>query len=144
MRVVLHLLLPLALVVVPSWRAQASSYVCDGDALSATIDRGAVDAIGIPNSVDGTVPGSFVVLEWRDLHLQLPRTNNAEPVQRWQVVVGSRRPRAPGLPLRQGAGRANCLPATQQLNNPSCQTGREEEFTEVLEAFREFREDQPR
>ena len=77
MRVVLHLLLLLALVVVPSWRAQASSYVCDGDALSATIDRGAVDAIGIPNSVDGTVPGSFVVLEWRDLHLQLPRTNNA-------------------------------------------------------------------
>ena len=77
MRVVLHLVLLLALVVVPSWRAQASSYVCDGDALSATIDRGAVDAIGIPNSVDGTVPGSFVVLEWRDLHLQLPRTNNA-------------------------------------------------------------------
>ena len=79
MRVVLHLVLLLALVVVPSWRAQASSYVCDGDALSATIDRGAVDAIGIPNSVDGTVPGSFVVLEWRDLHLQLPRTNNAGP-----------------------------------------------------------------
>ena len=77
MRVVLHLVLLLALVVLPSWRASASSYVCDGDALIATIDRGAVDAIGIPNSADGTVPGSFVVLEWRELHLQLPRTNNA-------------------------------------------------------------------
>ena len=65
------------LLVAPSWRAEASSYQCDGDDLIATIDRGAVDAIGIPNTIDGTVPGSFVVLQWRDLKLQLPRTNNA-------------------------------------------------------------------
>ena len=108
MRVVLHLLLLLALVVVPSWRAQANSYVCDGDALSATIDRGAVDAIGIPNSVDGTVPGSFVVLEWRDLHLQLPRTNNSGAPSfsdgKWWWDLED--PEHPGFKLRQGAGRA--------------------------------------
>ena len=108
MRVVLHLLLLLALVVVPSWRAQANSYVCDGDALSATIDRGAVDAIGIPNSVDGTVPGAFVGLEGRDLHLQLPRTNNAGAPSfsdgKWWWDLED--PEHPGFKLRQGAGRA--------------------------------------
>ena len=31
MRVVLHLVLLLVLVVVPSWRAQSSSYVCHAD-----------------------------------------------------------------------------------------------------------------
>ena len=50
---------------------------CDGDLLLATADNGAVDAPGIPNSVAGTVPGATVLLEWRGLRLQLPRTNNA-------------------------------------------------------------------
>lgn len=54
-------------------------FLCDGDPLLARVDNGPVDAAGIPNTADGTVPGAFVVLDWRDLHLQLPRTNNAGP-----------------------------------------------------------------
>ena len=107
----IQLVLLLVLLLAPSWRAQASSYVCDGDALSATIDRGAVDAIGIPNSVDGTVPGSFVVLEWRDLHLQLPRTNNAGAPSfsdgKWWWDLDD--PDHPGFKLRQGAGQARVI-----------------------------------
>ena len=52
-------------------------YLCDGDALEATLHTGAVDANKIPNSEGGTVPGAFIVLRWRGLSLQLPRTNNA-------------------------------------------------------------------
>lgn len=59
--------------------ATAVPYRCDGDLLLATSDNGAVDAPGIPNTAAGTVPGATVLLEWRDLHLQLPRTNNAGP-----------------------------------------------------------------
>ncbi|MEA5416672.1 hypothetical protein [Synechococcus sp. BA-132 BA5] len=59
--------------------AEAIPYRCDGDLLLATSDNGAVDAPGIPNTAAGTVPGATVLLEWRDLRLQLPRTNNAGP-----------------------------------------------------------------
>ncbi len=59
--------------------AEAIPYRCDGDLLLATSDNGAVDAPGIPNTSAGTVPGATVLLEWRDLRLQLPRTNNAGP-----------------------------------------------------------------
>ena len=52
-------------------------YLCDGEPLLAEIHNGAVDAIGIPNSSAGTVPGAFVVLQWRGISLQLPRSNNA-------------------------------------------------------------------
>jgi len=52
-------------------------YLCDGDALVAMLHNGAVDASGIPNSDGGTVPGAFIVVQWRGLSLQLPRTNNA-------------------------------------------------------------------
>ncbi len=52
-------------------------FVCDGEPLLARVDNGPVDAADIPNTTGGTLPGAFVVLEWRDLHLQLPRTNNA-------------------------------------------------------------------
>ena len=52
-------------------------YLCDGDALVAMPHNGAVDASEIPNSEGGTVPGAFIVLQWRGLSLQLPRTNNA-------------------------------------------------------------------
>ena len=104
----LQIILSLVLLLTPTERATASTYVCDGDALIATIDRGAVDAIGIPNSVDGTVPGSFVVLKWRDLHLQLPRTNNAGAPSfsdgKWWWDLGD--PDHPGFKLRQGAGQA--------------------------------------
>jgi hypothetical protein len=52
-------------------------YLCDGEPLLAEIHNGAVDAIDIPNSIAGTVPGAFVVLQWRGISLQLPRSNNA-------------------------------------------------------------------
>jgi hypothetical protein len=52
-------------------------YLCDGDPLVALFHNGAVDAREIPNSDVGTVPGAFIVLQWRGLNLQLPRTNNA-------------------------------------------------------------------
>ena len=52
-------------------------YLCDGEPLLAEIHNGAVDAIDIPNSSAGTVPGAFVVLQWRGISLQLPRSNNA-------------------------------------------------------------------
>ena len=55
--------------------------MCDGDRLSIEITRGAVDDTGltegIPNSLEGTLPGDGVLVRWRDLALQLPRTNNA-------------------------------------------------------------------
>jgi len=55
----------------------AQHYICDGELLLAEIHNGAVDAIDIPNSSAGTVPGAFVVLQWRGIILQLPRSNNA-------------------------------------------------------------------
>jgi predicted NAD/FAD-dependent oxidoreductase len=72
---------PVAAVAVPTAAVAADTmaYRCDGDLLVATADNGAVDAPGIPNTVAGTVPGATVLLEWRGLRLQLPRTNNAGP-----------------------------------------------------------------
>jgi hypothetical protein len=52
-------------------------YRCDGDPLLAVMHGGSVDADGIPNTSGGTVPGAFVVLHWREVRLQLPRSNNA-------------------------------------------------------------------
>jgi hypothetical protein len=52
-------------------------YYCGGDLLLARSENGAVDAVAIPNISAGTPPGAFVVLEWRGISLQLPRTNNA-------------------------------------------------------------------
>ncbi len=75
----LVLLLCLALGSPATAAADAVPYRCDGDPLLATSDNGAVDAPGIPNTTAGTVPGATVLLEWRDLRLQLPRTNNAGP-----------------------------------------------------------------
>ena len=61
----------------PAW----GDWMCDGDRLSIEITRGAVVDTGliegIPNSLEGTLPGDGVLLRWRDLELQLPRTNNA-------------------------------------------------------------------
>ena len=71
----------LMLLAAPAaWGASAAvtqRYLCDGDALVATLHNGAVDASEIPNSDGGTVPGAFIVLQWRGFSLQLPRTNNA-------------------------------------------------------------------
>lgn len=75
-------LLPLPVDPPPAWAAgpaplQVDRYLCEGDPLEARVFAGAVDAIGIPNSTAGTPPGAFVVLQWRGVSLQLPRTNNA-------------------------------------------------------------------
>jgi len=69
----------LMLVSAPAaWAAPVPErYLCDGDGLEATLYNGAVDASEIPNSEAGTVPGAFIVVQWRGLSLQLPRTNNA-------------------------------------------------------------------
>jgi len=57
--------------------ATTQHYLCAGEPLLAEVHNGAVDAPGIPNSTAGTVPGAFIVLQWRGVSLQLPRTNNA-------------------------------------------------------------------
>ncbi len=70
-------LLALLLVVSPGAAMGEEAFRCDGDLLLASADNGPVDALDIPNVAAGTVPGGFVVLRWRELVLQLPRTNNA-------------------------------------------------------------------
>ena len=70
----------LLLLTAPSAHASsdaAQHFLCEGDALEALAFNGAVDAADIPNSNADTVPGAFMVLRWRELSLQLPRTNNA-------------------------------------------------------------------
>lgn len=58
--------------------ASAEAFHCDGDPLSALLFPGPMDEPGITDPTTGPVPvGRFVVLHWRDLNLQLPRTNNA-------------------------------------------------------------------
>jgi hypothetical protein len=56
---------------------QRDAYQCEGEPLLAEVFAGAVDAPGIPNTAAGTAPGAYVVLQWRGVRLQLPRTNNA-------------------------------------------------------------------
>ena len=78
----LSLLLTLLLAAGPAWAAepgplQRDHYLCDGDPLIAQVFAGAVDAAGIPNTAAGTAPGAYVVLSWRGVSLQLPRSNNA-------------------------------------------------------------------
>jgi len=80
--VALALLLPLWGLMHPAGVLAAvdpvpASFVCEGDPLLAEVHGGAVDAPGIPNAAAGTVPGAFIVLRWRGVSLQLPRTNNA-------------------------------------------------------------------
>lgn len=72
------------LLAAPAWAAgptalQRDAYLCEGEPLLAEVFAGAVDAADIPNTTGGTVPGAFVVLQWRGVRLQLPRTNNAGP-----------------------------------------------------------------
>lgn len=69
-------LLELALAA-PAFALAPEHYLCDGDPLLAQVENGAVDALNLPNTAAGTVPGAVVVLRWRDQVLQLPRTNNA-------------------------------------------------------------------
>ncbi|MFN9644056.1 MAG: hypothetical protein ACK6BG_02775 [Cyanobacteriota bacterium] len=68
--------------LLPPARAASSlppqAYLCDGDPLTAQLVRGPLDDPTIPDPSAAPVPvGGWVVLRWRDLSLQLPRTNNA-------------------------------------------------------------------
>jgi hypothetical protein len=80
-------------------------YRCGGDLLLARSENGAVDAVAIPNISAGTPPGAFVVLEWRGISLQLPRTNNAGAPSytdgRWWWSLEN--PDEPRFRLRRGA-----------------------------------------
>ena len=76
-------LLSLILVLLVSlWAGPvAADWSCDGDLLSVEVVAGALDPTGlpggIPNTSAGTLPGDGVLIHWRELTLQLPRTNNA-------------------------------------------------------------------
>ena len=75
------------LVVAPlAWPAPAQAadaftpqpYLCDGDPLTALLVKGPLDEPAIPDPSNAPVPiGGSVVLRWRGVNLQLPRTNNA-------------------------------------------------------------------
>ena len=58
-----------------------ASWRCEGDLLTVERISGAVDPRGLvqdmPNQLDGTLHGDGILLRWRALTLQLPRTNNA-------------------------------------------------------------------
>jgi len=80
--VVMAVLLPLWGLISPPQSLAAidpapDHFLCEGEPLLAAVHIGAVDAPGIPNTASGTVPGAFIVLQWRGVSLQLPRTNNA-------------------------------------------------------------------
>jgi len=81
-------------------------YRCAGEPLTAALNAGAVDAGSIPNTSEGTVPGAFLVLQWRDINLQLPRTNNAGPPSfsdgKWWWSLED--PDHPSFRLRHGLG----------------------------------------
>jgi hypothetical protein len=82
LRLLLSLVMVVVLVGLPGpasadRQPSGEQFVCDGDPLVALANNGAVDATGIPNQSAGTVPGAFIVLRWRGVTLQLPRTNNA-------------------------------------------------------------------
>ena len=61
--------------------AANADWICDGEPLKAVRTAGAVDPTGlkqgIPNTLAGTLPGDGVLIRWKQLELQLPRTNNA-------------------------------------------------------------------
>lgn len=99
-------LLALLLTLAPGPASAERAYRCDGDLLLARTDNGPVDAVGIPNVMAGTVPGAFVVLRWRNLALQLPRTNNAGAPSftdgKWWWSLED--PDHPSFRLRQGLG----------------------------------------
>jgi hypothetical protein len=79
------------LLVVAGWQAPALAlqaealaspaaihYRCEGELLLATTLRGPVDDPSLPDPTTGPVPmGGFVLLDWGQQHLQLPRSNNA-------------------------------------------------------------------
>ncbi|MEB3256067.1 MAG: hypothetical protein VKJ05_06740 [Synechococcaceae cyanobacterium] len=60
-----------------AFAAAERHFLCDGEPLGVELVSGAVDAVGIPNTLAGTLPGAYVVLRWQGVQLPLPRTNNA-------------------------------------------------------------------
>jgi hypothetical protein len=90
----------------PAGASSSSSYRCDGEELRAQVQAGAVDAPDIPNRAGGTLPGAFVVLHWRGISLQLPRTNNAGAPSfsdgKWWWSLED--PEHPNFQLRRGTG----------------------------------------
>lgn len=91
----------------PSRQPPIRRYRCDDEPLTAQLFSGAVDDPSLPDPSSGPVPiGGFVVLRWRDLSLQLPRTNNAGPAsftdgKWWWSLEDQDHPR---FRLRQGLG----------------------------------------
>ena len=76
------LLLSFSLLLVFEPEPVAAAWICDGDPLTAETIHLGRDAIGtttepIPNISEGTSPGDLILLTWRGVTLQLPRTNNA-------------------------------------------------------------------
>lgn len=69
--------MPLALVSGAGPEPAVRSYRCDGEPLQVTLLPGPVDAVGIPNTLAGTLPGASLVLRWQGVERPLPRTNNA-------------------------------------------------------------------
>ncbi|NDC34269.1 MAG: hypothetical protein EBZ51_02505 [Synechococcaceae bacterium WB9_2_112] len=93
----------------PAWAdrvAAPESYRCNGEPLVATLHSGDVDDLSIPNRSGNTLPGAFVVLQWQEQVLQLPRTNNAGPPSftdgRWWWSLED--PDHPDLRLRRSLG----------------------------------------
>lgn len=77
----MRIVLTMMLLVVGALPVSAA-WICDGDRMTAEPIQLGRDAIGataqpIPNSSQGTVPGDVILLRWRGVTLQLPRTNNA-------------------------------------------------------------------
>ncbi|MFM7170958.1 MAG: hypothetical protein ACKOYH_08965 [Cyanobium sp.] len=70
-------------LVAPAWAEGAATpqaFRCDGEPLTALLVKGPMDVPAIPDPSTSPVPiGGSVVLAWRELSLQLPRTNNAGP-----------------------------------------------------------------
>lgn len=85
----------------------AQTYRCDGELLTAQLFRGAMDEATLPDPSTAPVPiGGYVVLQGRDLSLQLPRTNNAGPAsftdgRWWWSLEDQDHPR---FRVRQGLG----------------------------------------
>lgn len=98
---------PLATAAGADANANGETYRCDGDPLRAQWIRGAVDAASIPDPSTAPVPvGGGVLLQWRGLQLQLPRTNNAGPAsftdgRWWWSLEDAAQPR---FRRRQGSG----------------------------------------
>jgi len=83
------------------------AYLCDGEPLEALLVKGGMDDPTIPDPSTAPVPvGGFVVLQWRGLSLQLPRTNNAGPASftdgKWWWSLED--PAHPRFRLRRGRG----------------------------------------